>query len=245
MSGKNDKLELSIGRRLARRFREEILSVPDGTFLGSEEDLIAHLGVSRPTFRQAARLLEHERILIVKRGVKGGYFTQRPQIAAVTTAAALYLRTKNTSLRQLLVAAHGLDLEAVRLACASKDEEKKRPLRDLLRRLRLERETARAPTHASEAAFLDAILILTDNPAIELFLKSIYHFGLYETHERLYLDRKDRAAQIFDTLIRLGETVLDGDTEIAGLLVDRRYQLYIDWLEGMPDREIVLNFARS
>lgn len=58
----------------ASALREIIWSAAEGQLLGSEEDLTAMLGVSRPTVRQVARLLEREGLLKVRRGVNGGYF---------------------------------------------------------------------------------------------------------------------------------------------------------------------------
>lgn len=58
--------------------RDEILQRDDGEWLGWEDDLVERLGVSRPTLRQAARLLEAEELLVVKRGTNGGLFARRP-----------------------------------------------------------------------------------------------------------------------------------------------------------------------
>jgi len=53
-----------------------VLAAKEGALIGSEESLIADLGVSRSTLRQAARLLEREGLLRVKRGINGGYYGQ-------------------------------------------------------------------------------------------------------------------------------------------------------------------------
>jgi len=50
----------SAAHRAAHALREDILAREDGELLGSEDELMERLGVSRPTLRQAARLLEHE-----------------------------------------------------------------------------------------------------------------------------------------------------------------------------------------
>ena len=47
-------------QRTADALREEILQAGDGARLGSEDDLLTRLSVSRPTLRQTARLLEQE-----------------------------------------------------------------------------------------------------------------------------------------------------------------------------------------
>jgi len=50
----------SAGERAAQQLRQEILECGEGTLLGSEDELMKQFGISRPTLRQTARLLEHE-----------------------------------------------------------------------------------------------------------------------------------------------------------------------------------------
>ena len=44
----------------------------DGDFLPNEAELMAHFGVSRPTLREAVRVLESERLVEVRRGSRTG-----------------------------------------------------------------------------------------------------------------------------------------------------------------------------
>ena len=52
--------------------RDEILELGDGDWLGSEDGVLERLRISRPTLRQAARVLEAEELLVVKRASTGG-----------------------------------------------------------------------------------------------------------------------------------------------------------------------------
>src|ERR1700683_4326848 len=83
--------------RTAAKIREAILRRKEGDYLGSEEDLIARYGVSQPTLRQTARLLEQEQLLSVRRGQGGGYYVRRPIISVVARAAASYLRAQHVT----------------------------------------------------------------------------------------------------------------------------------------------------
>jgi DNA-binding FadR family transcriptional regulator len=85
----------------ANVLREEILTRPDGARLGSEDDLLAQLDVSRPTLRQAARLLEAEELLVVRRGLNGGLFARRPTSDVVARMASVYLRSEGTTVLDL------------------------------------------------------------------------------------------------------------------------------------------------
>lgn len=76
----------------AARLREIIWDAEEGQLLGSEEDIIQRLNVSRPTVRQVARLLEFEGLLQVRRGNNGGYFAARPSIEVLEQAVSAYLK---------------------------------------------------------------------------------------------------------------------------------------------------------
>lgn len=87
----------------ASMLREKILSENEVEFyLGSEDDLMASLGISRATLRQAARLLEHEQLLFVRRGSGGGLFGRQPTGTAVTHMASVYLRANGTTYGELI-----------------------------------------------------------------------------------------------------------------------------------------------
>src|SRR5579885_2375590 len=73
----------------AGALRGAALACADGERIGSEEDVLERIGVSRPTLRQAARLLESEELLVVRRGVKGGFFARRPTTDAVARMASV------------------------------------------------------------------------------------------------------------------------------------------------------------
>jgi DNA-binding FadR family transcriptional regulator len=62
------------GELVARHLRNRIIrgELPEGTMLPSEHDLIRQFGVSRPTLREAIRVLESEQLLEITRGLHGG-----------------------------------------------------------------------------------------------------------------------------------------------------------------------------
>ena len=81
----------STADRVAIVLRERILSMEEEVYLGSEADLAAEVGVSLPTLRQAARMLEYEELLTIKAGKGGGYFTRRPTIETAVKSASQFL----------------------------------------------------------------------------------------------------------------------------------------------------------
>lgn len=104
----------------AAKLRETVLSSEDGALLGSEENLQTALGVSRATVRQAARLLEREGLLRVKRGINGGYFGARPDIDTIEKAVSTYLELLNVEAADLTRMASVLWVEVIHKAAGLK-----------------------------------------------------------------------------------------------------------------------------
>jgi DNA-binding GntR family transcriptional regulator len=88
----NDKSKSPIDLAAAE-LRAIAVATPEGEFLGSEDDLLDKLRVARVTVRQAARLLEREGLLKVRRGLNGGYFAARPNVEMVENIVCSYLNT--------------------------------------------------------------------------------------------------------------------------------------------------------
>jgi DNA-binding FadR family transcriptional regulator len=76
----------------------------DGESLGREADLMARFGASRPSVREALRILETEGLIEVARGVLGGVFVRTPDKRITARTAAMVLRARNVSLADVLEA---------------------------------------------------------------------------------------------------------------------------------------------
>jgi GntR family transcriptional regulator, transcriptional repressor for pyruvate dehydrogenase complex len=219
---------------VVQALRQQIIAVADGAYLGSEADLLGWLGVSSPTLRQAARLLEQQQLLKVERGNRGGYFARRPDAGATTRAAASYLEACEIPVTQVRVAARPLMIAAARLAAADAD-----PVRRAAYLAVLDALKALPPNPAGEAlleldrALTAQMLDLAGNPAITLFLKVIYRLGrLGEPRLRLFESRPDYAGIWRAHAIRLGEAVLEGDPNLAALFVQRGMDMASEWLSA-------------
>src|SRR5688500_2808929 len=76
----------------AERLREMVFALPGGEQIGSLNDLSTRLGVGIVTMQQAARILEHEGLLEVRRGPGGGYYGRRPDEETLERSLAAYMR---------------------------------------------------------------------------------------------------------------------------------------------------------
>jgi GntR family transcriptional regulator, transcriptional repressor for pyruvate dehydrogenase complex len=78
----------------AQKMRDLILEREPDALIGSLPELAKLLDVGITTVQQAARVLEHEGLLSVRRGPGGGYFGRRPDALALERSLAAYLRVR-------------------------------------------------------------------------------------------------------------------------------------------------------
>jgi GntR family transcriptional regulator, transcriptional repressor for pyruvate dehydrogenase complex len=98
-----------------------------GDFLGREEDLAAEFGVSRPTLREALKLLSSGNLIRATKGPGGGIFVahtaEQGMGRSLSEAIAMMLETESVSLHELLDARVLLEVPLAGLAAYQPDEE--------------------------------------------------------------------------------------------------------------------------
>lgn len=225
-----------------RRMREIILSLPDGAPLGPEDDLMASLSLSRPTLRQVARILEQEQLLVVRRGKGGGYYGRRPDIGAVTQAAALYLHLRQTKVRDILHVSHLVNVEAARLAATNGTADDLAALEQLRDRLRasLDRPYPPADLVRDDMALYAIFMRMVDNPPLELFYRTLFEFGQRDTSFRVFHDHPERCDAWRQGRLRMIDAVLARDPEISLLLAQRQTRMILDWVEPDMGRATII-----
>lgn len=117
---KKDRVAIELA---ARTLREVVLDTEPGELIGSEDALIARVGASRSTIRQVARILEREGFLLVRRGIKGGYFSARPDALTIEASVSSYLDAQHVDPNHMTTIASLLWVEAMRMAAlANRDD---------------------------------------------------------------------------------------------------------------------------
>ena len=108
-------------QRIADELRALIVSgkLSEGDSLGREPELVERFGVSRPSLREALRILEAEGLITVIRGVYGGVVVHAPSQRMTARTASLVLRARNVSLADVFEARALIEPIAVK-AIASK-----------------------------------------------------------------------------------------------------------------------------
>ena len=108
-------------QRIADELRALIVSgaLAEGDSLGHEPDLVERFGVSRPSLREALRILEAEGLVTVVRGVRGGVVVHAPSERMTARTAALVLQARNVSLADVFEARSLIEPIAARAIAAS------------------------------------------------------------------------------------------------------------------------------
>lgn len=88
---------------IAKQIRNMIIrgELSDGDMIPPEAHLIAEFEVSRPTIREAVRILESEGLVAVARGARGGCRVSAPNYSMVARAAGIALQAKGVTIGDL------------------------------------------------------------------------------------------------------------------------------------------------
>jgi DNA-binding FadR family transcriptional regulator len=109
-------------QQIADELRQLIVSgaLKEGDSLGHEPDLVERFGVSRPSLREALRILEAEGLISVVRGVQGGVVAHQPDQRMTARTAALVLQARNVPLADVYDARSLLEPAAARVVASSR-----------------------------------------------------------------------------------------------------------------------------
>lgn len=114
-----------VSEQIAHRLRSEIVrgKIEPGQMLPPEKVLMAQLAVSRPTLREAFRILESDGLITVVTGARGGPRAQLPDLSVASRHIGLYLQVRGTTLEDLLEARTEFESACVRMLVARCTEE--------------------------------------------------------------------------------------------------------------------------
>lgn len=110
---------------VARKLRRMIVDgeLGDGDHLPHEAELMEHFAVSRPTLREAVRVLESERLVEVRRGSRSGARVCVPGPEVVARPASLLLELSNATVEDVFVAREAVEPAAARILAENGTEE--------------------------------------------------------------------------------------------------------------------------
>ena len=138
----------------------------EGDSLGHEPDLVERFGVSRPSLREALRILEAEGLVTVVRGVRGGVVVHEPHGRMTARTAALLLQARNVPLADVFQA-RGI-LEPIAAKTIATMRGRRAAIKELRALIREQEAAIDDPERlgAANAAFHERLVALAGNQTL-------------------------------------------------------------------------------
>jgi GntR family transcriptional regulator, transcriptional repressor for pyruvate dehydrogenase complex len=169
---------------VADKVREQIIRAEysPGDLLPGEQEMLRRMGISRPTLREAYRVLESEGLITVTRGINGGARVQQPTSVATARYTGMLLQHLGTTLEELCVARAWIQVPAAGVLAEERNPEHIATLKALL-----DEDPAKSdPERAVQAltSFHSAVVRLVGNRAV-IVLSDIVEQIFYAGTRRL------------------------------------------------------------
>lgn len=222
----------STADRVANILRDRILGTDEGAYLGSEGELAAEIGVSLPTLRQAARMLEYEQLLQIKPGKGGGYFTRRPSIETAVKSASQYLSSKDlVSNAMFMDCADTLVLKTIEAAVDCDDDALFEELREFVERERKNPDNLLQPeeSHLVSAWLMYHLGKMSGNVLLELFVRILWNEVSSRRTYGTFKGTEEIVKTNYRTRLRVADAVLKKDKEKALKAWQQRSKFLRSW----------------
>jgi DNA-binding FadR family transcriptional regulator len=189
------------GELVANLLRRRIIKgdIKPGDPLPSENELMAIFNVSRPTLREALRILDSESLITVARGARGGARANLPDVDVTARYATIYLQAHGTTFHDLHKAREIIEPPiAGALATSHKPEDIAR-LRHLVDLQEAAMNDIPALTE-SQASFHELLVELHGNQTLNLLVRIVHdlvrkYYTLLFTPSGLGEDRRVSSMQ--------------------------------------------------
>lgn len=201
------------------KLRDMIVAHPPDAQIGSLPDIAKALGVGIVTVQQAARVLEHEGFLQVRRGPGGGYYGTRPRADGLSRAISGFLALHHSAHPEAIDIITLLDCELMAAAARATNEALRARLAALADTIN-DSNTARE-RGVFDQNMLDILYLMVDRPLMELLSRvAVHHYADYPRGP-VYggSDGKQRWKRERRAIIA---AILDGDPERARFEAQRR-----------------------
>lgn len=155
---------------IAARLRGQIVrgELRPGSRLPPEAELQEQFGVSRPTLREAFRVLEAESLLTVRRGARGGAQVVTPDLSVAARHVGSLLQVSGTTIGEVYEARLAIEPTAARMLALRRRREALAELRAYVEMLRSLLPTDPPPDDWARAVsgFHDLVVELAGNKAL-------------------------------------------------------------------------------
>jgi DNA-binding FadR family transcriptional regulator len=173
---------------VASHIRKMILrgELAEGDFLAPESQLLKNFGISRPTLREALRILETEQFISVSRGSRTGALVQLPRGETVARYAGFALQAQGATLADVYAARIAIEPYAARLLAETGDPKVVKRLKAEMPNLYALVDTMNSPQFNLLLARTHRLLVsLTGNRTLTLLMDMIEE--VLERHQSRFI----------------------------------------------------------
>lgn len=211
------------GELVARNLRNRIIrgEIPEGAMLPPEQEMVHQFGVSRPTLREAIRILESEQLLEITRGLKGGARVLRPNVDVAARYFGFLLQSNGVKLSDVFRTQVMIEPAAVRYLARERRPETVAKLRACLQE---EADAQNATERAlAIAQFHRLVVEETGNTTLILLMSMLssildrYFVAVAAVYGQ-YVDAAADTAKATNSRKRLVDLIEKGDEDKAAYL---------------------------
>lgn len=196
--------------------------IAEGEMLPPEAELMQQFGVSRPTLREAFRILESQSLIQMQRGARGGARVTRPTRETLADYAGLILQYEGVTLKDVYDARAVLETPMVVQLAKDRDPAVIAELEEIVARERGQKTGDEGFTVQTD--FHAAIARLSGNSTLQIISEMLHHI-VEKANRSMQPTKGSRAEQALKRSIKTHAMVLDlikaGDAERAGELWNR------------------------
>ena len=176
---------------LADHIRSQIIrgELQEGDFLPPESQLMTTLNISRPTLREAFRILEAENLISVVRGSRSGARVHVPHVASVSRYAGFVLQSQGTTIRDIYDARLAIEPYVAGVLAMRGDQEDCARLRTEIDRLTAYVDEEQYVDFMIALAGFHQLLVELGGNHTLLFLYSVLE-GVVKRHQVAMLSRR-------------------------------------------------------
>jgi GntR family transcriptional regulator, transcriptional repressor for pyruvate dehydrogenase complex len=236
--------EPKMGDRVAKVLRRMFIrgEITEGTMLPPESELMNRFGVSRPTLREALRVLESESLIEMQRGVRGGARATRPRRETLARYAGLVLEYEGVTVKDVYDARVALETPIVEQLARDRSPQVIAELEQIV-----EREAQLKPSSETVDQLTDfhaAIARLSGNSTLQMVSAMLHHI-IEKANRSLQPTKSARDEQAVRRSAKTHRMVLEmikaGDAEKAGELWKRHLQKAEGFVLSGPELSTVVD----
>ena len=235
-------------QRIVDQIEQAIVSgnIPVGAQLASERDLMGQFGVSRPTVREALRVLQSRGLLESRPGTRGGPVVLAPSAENLTRSLRAMVGTDVLSVAELVEYRVVLEGSASRLASIRHTPEQLERMRSAVRRMASEAADNSAGFIDADLEFHEAIWAASGNNVLRLSGEAVSGVLRGLMHRRIDANPMDGAEKVASAEIDRGlfDAIEGRDAARASLIARQAIaDRFADLLESDADRAALRSLA--